>query len=149
MALRCVVYFRICGWRHVFIPRVLNIKTTAAFRQVHQSVAPEAKSAIYDCYVYVGFCFCCQEIGREEHFHCDLFCVEWDITTPTRSHPEMVGDMSRVTLNIDLSKIPFVHFQPGQDLYSHQKLNMYIYWFSSGSGYRRRRQQCGTPQYNH
>ena len=28
----------------------------------------------------------------------------------TRSHPEMVGDMSRVTLNFDLSKIPFVLF---------------------------------------
>ena len=28
----------------------------------------------------------------------------------TRSHPEMVGDMTRVTLNFDLSKIPFVHF---------------------------------------
>jgi len=28
----------------------------------------------------------------------------------TRSHPEMVGDMSHVTLNFDLSKIPFVHF---------------------------------------
>jgi len=28
----------------------------------------------------------------------------------TRSHPEMDGDMSRVTLNFDLSKIPFVHF---------------------------------------
>jgi len=28
----------------------------------------------------------------------------------TRSHPEMVGDMSPVTLNFDLSKIPFVHF---------------------------------------
>ena len=27
----------------------------------------------------------------------------------TRSHPEMVGDMSCVTLNSDLSKIPFVH----------------------------------------
>ena len=25
----------------------------------------------------------------------------------------MVGDMSRVTLNFDLSKIPFLHFQPG------------------------------------
>ena len=25
----------------------------------------------------------------------------------------MVGDMSRVTLNFDLSKIPFVHFLPG------------------------------------
>jgi len=32
----------------------------------------------------------------------------------------------------------------GQDLYSHQKLSMYIYWFSSESGYRRRRRQ-----YNH
>jgi len=28
----------------------------------------------------------------------------------TRSHPEMVGDMSHVTLNFDLSKIPFVPF---------------------------------------
>ena len=27
-----------------------------------------------------------------------------------KSHPEMVGDMSRVTLNFYLSKIPFVHF---------------------------------------
>ena len=27
-----------------------------------------------------------------------------------RSHPEMVDDMLRVTLNFDLSKIPFVHF---------------------------------------
>ena len=37
----------------------------------------------------------------------------------------------------------------GQDLYSHQKLNMYIYWFSSESGYRRRRRrrQRQTPQY--
>jgi len=26
----------------------------------------------------------------------------------TRSHAEMVGDMSHVTLNSDLSKIPFV-----------------------------------------
>jgi len=31
-------------------------------------------------------------------------------TEETRSHPEMVGDMSCVTLNSDLSKIPFVHF---------------------------------------
>jgi len=28
----------------------------------------------------------------------------------TGSHPEMVDDMSRVTLNFDQSKIPFVHF---------------------------------------
>ena len=31
-------------------------------------------------------------------------------SSQTRSHPEMVGDMSRVTLNFDLSKIPFVRF---------------------------------------
>jgi len=31
-------------------------------------------------------------------------------TFETRSHPEMVSDMSRVTLNFDLSKVPFVHF---------------------------------------
>jgi len=34
-------------------------------------------------------------------------------TTSTRSHPEMVADMSHVTLNFDLSKISLVHFQPG------------------------------------
>jgi len=28
----------------------------------------------------------------------------------TRSHPEMIGDMLRVTLNFDLLKIPFEHF---------------------------------------
>jgi len=28
----------------------------------------------------------------------------------TRSHREMVGDMSRVTLNFDLSKLPFMNF---------------------------------------
>jgi len=28
----------------------------------------------------------------------------------TKSHPEMVGDMSRVTLNFYLSKIPFARF---------------------------------------
>ena len=41
----------------------------------------------------------------------------------------------------------------GQDLYSHQKLNMYICWFSSESGNRRRRRQRRIPQsqyeYNH
>jgi len=36
----------------------------------------------------------------------------------------------------------------GQVLYLHQKVNMYIYWFSSESSYRRR-QQRRTPQYNH
>jgi len=68
----------------------------------------------------------------------------------------MVGDMSRVTLNFDLSKIFLCISSQGQDLYSHQKLNMYIYWFSSESGYRRRRRrrrrlrrQRRTPQYNH
>jgi len=39
-------------------------------------------------------------------------------------------------------------------VYSHQKLHMYIYWFSSESGYRRRRRrqrqrQRWTPQYDH
>jgi len=31
-------------------------------------------------------------------------------STETRSHSEMVGNMSCVTLNFDLWKIPFVHF---------------------------------------
>jgi len=34
----------------------------------------------------------------------------------------MVGNMSRVTLNFDLSKIAYVHFySQGQDLYTHTK----------------------------
>jgi len=41
----------------------------------------------------------------------------------------------------------------GQDLYSYQKLNIYIYWLSSESGYRHWRWQpcwqCRMPQYNH
>ena len=53
----------------------------------------------------------------------------------TRSHPEMVGDMSCVTLNFDLSKFLLCISSQGQDLYSHQKLNMCIYWFSSETGY--------------
>jgi len=43
-------------------------------------------------------------------------CFISNLQNATRSHPEMVGDMSRVTLNFDLSKIPFVHFYQGQDL---------------------------------
>jgi len=42
----------------------------------------------------------------------------------------MVGDMSRVTLNFDLSKIPFVRLifgvSIGLDLYLHQKLNVHL-----------------------
>jgi len=39
----------------------------------------------------------------------------------------------------------------GEDLYSHQKLDMYIKWFSSESGYRHRRRwrQRRTPQYKY
>jgi len=37
----------------------------------------------------------------------------------------------------------------GQDLYSYQKLNMYVYWFSPESSYRRQRRQRRTPQSNH
>jgi len=51
-----------------------------------------------------------------------------------------------VTLKFDLSNILCISRQ-GQDLYSHQKLNMYIYWFLSESGYRRRQRR--TPHYNH
>jgi len=40
----------------------------------------------------------------------------------------MVGDMSRVTLNLDLSKYFFLCISSqDQDLYSHEKLDMYIY----------------------
>ena len=46
----------------------------------------------------------------------------------TRSHPQrwsVICRDSRVTLNFDLSEIPFVRFySQRQDLYSHQKLNM-------------------------
>ena len=40
--------------------------------------------------------------SQNQHTRCHII--------ETRSHPETVGDMSRVTLNFDLSKIPFVHF---------------------------------------
>jgi len=40
---------------------------------------------------------------------CDSFSVHLH-SKKTRSHPEMIGDMSRVTVNFDLSKIPIVHF---------------------------------------
>jgi len=36
--------------------------------------------------------------------------VVYNVALTTRSCPEMVDDMLRVTLNFDLSKIPFVHF---------------------------------------
>jgi len=68
----------------------------------------------------------------------------------------MVGDMSSVTLNFDLSKFVSCISSQSQDLYSYQKLNVCIYWFSSESGCRRRRRrrrrrqrQRRTPQYNH
>jgi len=37
-------------------------------------------------------------------------CPRLVLLLATRSHPEMVGDISRLTLNSDLSKIPFVRF---------------------------------------
>jgi len=54
----------------------------------------------------------------------------------TRSHPEMVGDMSCVTLNFDISKIPFAHFYPGSRTILTPKIKQYVYWFSCESGYR-------------
>jgi len=60
----------------------------------------------------------------------------------------MVSDMPRVTLTLTYQKFLLCISSQGQDLYSHQKLNMYICWFSSESSYRRRRQRR-TPQYNH
>jgi len=44
------------------------------------------------------------------HFPLNAASIISHTTVKTRSHPEMVGDMLRVTLNSDLSKIPFVHF---------------------------------------
>jgi len=52
-------------------------------------------SAIFCTFGYISIYFCC--------------CMYvWYVQT--RSHPEMVGNMSRATLNFDLSKIPFVLF---------------------------------------
>jgi len=46
--------------------------------------------------------------------HQSMYMMKFhDELSKTRSHPEMVGDMSHVTLNLNLSKIPFVHFWPG------------------------------------
>jgi len=66
---------------------------------------------------------------------CDIFNKQTTIKNITRSHSEMVGDMLRVTLNFTSQKLCIS--SQGRDIYSHQKLNMYIYWFSSESGYRR------------
>jgi len=78
------------------------------------------------------------------NFELYRFKIKTFFETQCRSHPEMVGDMSLVTYQ----KFLLCLSSHGQDLYSHQKLNMYIYWFSSESGYRRRRRRR-TPQYNH
>ena len=53
-----------------------------------------------------------QSSGSTERNSTTLWGCSVDSTAAilTRSHPVMVGDMSRVTLNFDLSKIPFVHF---------------------------------------
>jgi len=47
----------------------------------------------------------------------------------------MVGDMSHVNLNFDLSKIPFVHFYPGSRPILTPEIKHVHYWFSSESGY--------------
>jgi len=73
----------------------------------------------------------------------------------TKSHPEMVSDMSRVTLNCDLRKFLLCVSSQGQDILTPEIKHLaYIYWFSSESGRRRRRRrrrrrQRRTPQYNH
>jgi len=41
--------------------------------------------------------------------------------TKTRSHPEMVSNMSRVTLNFDPSEIPFFSFLARVNTYTHTK----------------------------
>jgi len=52
----------------------------------------------------------------------------------------MVGNMSRAPCDLEIRPIKnsFCAFlaRVTQDIYSHQTLNMYIYWFSSDSGYR-------------
>jgi len=63
-----------------------------------------------------------------------------------------------LTLTYKNSLRAFLARVKSQDLYSHQKLNMYINSFSSESGYRhrrwrcqrqRRQWRCRMPQYNH
>jgi len=49
----------------------------------------------------------CSVVGTDNYHVCHHSMPTMLIT---RSHPEMVGDMSRVTLNFDLSKTPFVRF---------------------------------------
>ena len=49
---------------------------------------------------------------RRHRLYMYLFYVIniFNIVKVTRSHPEIIGDMLPVTLNFDLSKIPFVRF---------------------------------------
>jgi len=56
------------------------------------------------------------------HLFVALNCMS--ITMVTRSHPEMVGDMSHVTWTLTYQKFLLCVSSQGQDLYSHQKLNM-------------------------
>jgi len=55
--------------------------------------------------------------GADGNIPAETSLAQFSATVPflddfrqTRSHPEMVNNMSRVTLIFDLSKIPLVHF---------------------------------------
>jgi len=63
-----------------------------------------AQAVLDVCYSYthVLLCLVCLSVCH--------YRMTGQVNTARRSHPEMVGDMSSVTLNFDLSKIPFVHF---------------------------------------
>jgi len=83
-------------------------------------------------------CFC---VLCSYKYHQYVFSTVQDITERKLEAIQRWSAMSRVTLNFDLSKFLLCISSHRQDLYSHQKLNMYIYCFSSESGYRRRRRR--------
>ena len=66
---------------------------------------------MYDMYVLygIGQTKTCNKLASYYRTICEIMIFEMK-KIKTRSHPEIVGDMSRVTLNFGLSKIPFVHF---------------------------------------
>jgi len=62
-------------------------------------------------------------------------CIIAEKLCQTRSHAEMVGDMSHVMWPWTLTYQKFLLCISSQlqDLYSYQKLNTYIYWFLSSA----------------
>jgi len=96
----CVVVILLCL---VILPQFIILRVT-------QTNALASENHLYIevrecCCVFVFWCCHMSVFVNNQNFE---ICWSWSVdfvNKETRSHPEMVGDMSRVTLNFDLSKI--------------------------------------------